>query len=347
MNKYDAIVYIGRFQPFTHAHYNIVKEALSKLNTGGKLIIIIGSAKRARSPRNPWTAEERKEMISSIAEFKDANIDYVLLPNSNYNFNWWIKEVQEQVYERVPKNYKIALIGYKKDTSSYYLNYFPQWDFIDIPKQNGGLSATNTREVFFKPDHDMYYPIESDVPKDVANWLNTWRNNYLQAYMNIVNEIEFIKDYKKKWENAPFQPIFVTTDAMVLCKGHILLIRRRFNPGKDLYGMPGGFIDPTEYLKDCAVRELKEETKIDVDKAVLRNSIELIKVFDDPYREARGRGITHCFLFNLNLKDLPKVKGSDDAYGAQWIPLGDLDKMQDQFFGDHYQIIKNMLGQIN
>ena len=342
MKKLDAIVYIGRFQPFTNAHYRIVKQAVSKAK---KVIIVIGSAKRSRSFRNPFTAEERQDMISSIKDLKKAKIEYILQPNSNYNFNWWVKDVQEQVGKLTKPGDKIGIIGHKKDSSSYYLNYFPQWEFIELPELENGLSATSVRSLYFMAGNALL--LNLNVPKDVKDWLENWKHNNKDIFETIRDENEFIIEYKKQWEHAPFQPIFVTTDAMVLCKGHILLIRRKFNPGKDLYGMPGGFINPTEYLKDCAVRELKEETKIDVDKFTLKNSIELVKVFDDPYREARGRGITHCFLFNLNLKELPKVKGSDDAYGAQWIPLGDLDKMQDQFFGDHFQIIKNMLGQIN
>lgn len=340
-NPYDAIVYIGRFQPFTNAHYAIVKHALSLAD---KVIIVIGSARRARSFRNPWTAEERKEMISSIKGFKDKDIQFVLQPNSNYNFNWWIKDVQEQVSKlTTTDDKKIGIIGYKKDASSYYLNYFPQWDLIEMPELADGLSATEVRQDWF--NHRINTSLS--VPKEVFGWLERWETQFVAAYQQISKEYTFIEEYKRKWANAPFQPIFVTTDAMVICKGHILLIRRKNNPGKDLYGMPGGFIEPTEYLKDSAVRELKEETHISVDKAVLKNSIKLVKVFDDPYRDPRGRAITHCFLFNLNLKELPRVKGSDDAYGARWIPLGDLDQMQNMFFGDHYQIIKNMLGQID
>ena len=342
MKKLDAIVYIGRFQPFTNAHYRIVKQAVSKAK---KLIIVIGSAKRSRSFRNPFTAEERQDMISSIKDLKKAKIEYILQPNSNYNFNWWIKDVQEQVSNRTNPGDKIGIIGYKKDSSSYYLNYFPQWEFIELPELEDGLSATSVRNLYFM-DATAVIP-NLAVPKDVNKWLEDWKNTNKTIFETIKDEKKFITNYKKQWDKAPFPPILVTTDAMVLCKGHILLIKRKCNPGKNLYAMPGGFLNPNEYLKECAIRELKEETKIDIEKGILRNSVELVKVYDDPYREARGRGITHCFLFNLRLKELPKVIGSDDAYGAQWIPLGDLDKMQDQFFGDHYQIIKNMLGQIN
>lgn len=248
MKKLDAIVYIGRFQPFTNAHYRIVKQAISKAK---KLIIVIGSAKRSRSFRNPFTAEERKDMISSIKDLKKAKIEYILQPNSNYNFNWWVKDIQEQVGKLTKPGDKIGIIGHKKDSSSYYLNYFPQWEFIELPELEEGLSATSVRNLYFM-DATAVIP-ELGVPKDVKDWLNNWKRTNRTIFETIKDEKKFIVEYKKKWENAPFQPIFVTTDAMVLCKGHILLIRRRFNPGKDLYGMPGGFIDPTEYLKDLSL----------------------------------------------------------------------------------------------
>ena len=121
MNKLDAIVYIGRFQPFTNAHYKIVKMALE---TATKVIIVIGSAKRARNIRNPWTAEERRDMISSVKDFKDYDIEFILQPNSNYNFNWWLKDIQEQVSKithKMPKlidrfvNKAIAVLSSYKD----------------------------------------------------------------------------------------------------------------------------------------------------------------------------------------------------------------------------------------
>lgn len=48
--------------------------------------------------------------------------------------------------------------------------------------------------------------------------------------------------------------------------------------------------------------------------------------FDDPYRSARGRTITQAFYFKLknHTEGLPKVKGSDDAAKAFWLPLAEL-----------------------
>lgn len=343
MEKLDAIVYIGRFQPFTNAHYKIVKKALGLAE---KVLIFVGSSKVARSTRNPWTELERTDMILNIDEFLGKNIFFIQQVNSNYNTEgWWVKDVQSNVCKLTKPNNKIGIIGFKKDSSSYYLDLFPQWEFIPVAEFEHGLSATTIREYIFSTQYDSTKSIDG-VPKDVELWIKNWLSNNKDIYSNLRDEFKFIKDYKEQWNKAPYPPIFVTTDAVVICKGHILLIKRKSNPGKDLYAMPGGFLNQTEYLKDCCIRELKEETRIDISRLFLKGSIVAEKYFDDPYREARGRGITHCFLFNLKVKELPKVKGSDDAYSAKWILLGDLDSMQDQFFGDHYQIIKNMLGQI-
>jgi len=107
--------------------------------------------------------------------------------------------------------------------------------------------------------------------------------------------------------------------------------------------LPGGYLNPDETLVDCVLRELKEETKIDVPLKVLKGSIVHNKEFDDPKRSERGRIITHCYLIQLpNSKRLPKVKAADDAQEAFWLPLSEVSAMT--FFEDHAFIIRNMMG---
>jgi bifunctional NMN adenylyltransferase/nudix hydrolase len=158
--------------------------------------------------------------------------------------------------------------------------------------------------------------------------------------------MEVITRYKASWSGVPYPITFVTTDAVVICKGHILLVQRGRNPGKGLFALPGGFINQNETLERCALRELKEETKIDVPTAILKNSIKKVKVFDDPIRDPRGRFITHAHLILLDQKDLPEVKGSDDASDARWISYSDTDRYSNIFYADHYQIIKNFLAEV-
>jgi bifunctional NMN adenylyltransferase/nudix hydrolase len=336
--KYDAIVYVGRFQPPTKAHVRIMKTALELAE---KLIVIVGSDKRARSIRDPFTSEERISMLEKADGIDQKKAVYIPVVNSDYNFPIWIKDVQEKVAANVLRGDCIGIIGHEKDKSSYYLRYFPQWDFINQENLFGGLSATSVRDAYFSDDGCKK---SEALPKSAAVFLEKFSKT--AEYKNLKSEYEFIKQYKELWSKAPYPVTFSTADAMTLCKGHILLIKRGFNPGKGLFALPGGFIAKDETFTESAIRELKEETKIDVDKNVLRNGVKLRQIFDDPYRDLRGRFITQVSLIDLKTKDLPKIKAADDANEARWTPLGDLESLRDKFFADHYQIIKHLLNKI-
>ena len=145
------------------------------------------------------------------------------------------------------------------------------------------------------------------------------------------------------WAAAPYPPTFVTVDAVVVQSGHVLLVERRSNPGAGLYALPGGFVNQTETLLDACLRELREETRLKVPAPVLKGSIKNRRIFDAPYRSARGRTITEAFYIELEpASTLPKVRGSDDARHAFWQPLGQLDSLR--MFEDHFFIIQALAG---
>ena len=58
--RFDAAVLIGRFQPFHEGHRSLLVQALE---LAPEVIVVIGSAHQARSPRDPWTWEERARTI--------------------------------------------------------------------------------------------------------------------------------------------------------------------------------------------------------------------------------------------------------------------------------------------
>jgi bifunctional NMN adenylyltransferase/nudix hydrolase len=133
----------------------------------------------------------------------------------------------------------------------------------------------------------------------------------------------------------------MTVDAVVVQSGHILLVKRGDMPGKGLWALPGGFLNQDEKMLDGAIRELKEETKIKVPVPVLKGSIKESKTFDAPNRSSRGRTITQAFLIDLGVGELPKVKGSDDAEKAFWVPFNKV--KQEKMFEDHFHIIDNFI----
>ena len=249
--------------------------------------------------------------------------------------------VQALVNNNSRKGQKIGIIGHNKDESSFYLKMFPQWDLVEVPLIEP-LNATNVRDLYFRKDANMNF-IRGVVPQSTARLLDGWKDT--PEFNQVVREREFIEVYKKQYASLPYPPIFVTSDAVVIAAGHVLMIKRRSEPGKGLWALPGGFVNANtdKSVQDACIRELREETGIKVPAPVLVGSIVRSKVFDAIDRSARGRTITHAFLIMLGADtELPKVKGGDDAEKAQWVPLAEVHS--DQCFEDHYEIIQDMVG---
>lgn len=331
-NKYDAAVFIGRFQPFHVGHESVIREAL---NQAKEVIVVVGSSFAARNIRNPFTFEERKAMIKSV--FPQENVKVVPVADYPYDDGKWIAAIQSLVSSSMsftPDPIKVALIGHEKDGSSYYLNLFPRWDSISVPSHDG-IDATDIRNGMFERDYSLFVKYaDKEVMKQSLSIID--KNTVLR------DEYEMIKNYKKAWDAAPYPPTFMTTDTVVVQSGHILLVKRGAMPGKGQWALPGGFLNQEEKMLDGAIRELKEETKIKVPVPVLYGSVVGEKMFDAPYRSTRGRTITMAYHIDLGFdKNLPKVKGSDDAEFAKWVPFSEVKR--EEMFEDHFFIIDYFL----
>jgi bifunctional NMN adenylyltransferase/nudix hydrolase len=241
---------------------------------------------------------------------------------------------------------KIAIIGHKKDESSFYLDMFPQWDFIDQDLIEP-LDATQIRDLYFNRKMNMNY-IRGVVPETTAKFLEDFRTSNSEAYEQIIREKEFIANYKKQYEHLKYAPTFVTADAVVIQSGHVLMIKRKAEPGKGLWALPGGYLDADtdRSLVDAMIRELREETGLKIPEKVLRGSITRNHVFDAIGRSERGRIITQAFKIELEGNVLPKVTGMNDVdkaiAKAKWIPLSEVKR--EECFEDHYCILQDMVG---
>ena len=340
--KYDALVLIGRFQPFHSAHCEIVKRATALTD---RLIIVTGSAHQPRTYKNPFTSREREAMIRDATRGLSLQITVAANVDTIYNDQAWAVRVQKIVNDAMynskgPDEYNIGVIGHKKDNSSFYLDMFPQWAFENV-EQIEPLSAVNIRDLYFKRNVNMNF-IRNVVPETTFNFLERFKDT--PEYEQIICEREFVEKYKQQYASLPYPPIFVTSDAVVICSGHVLMIKRRSEPGRGLWALPGGFVNANtdKSVRDAAIRELREETGIKVPAPVLYGSIVDNKVFDAVDRSARGRTITHAFKIVLPDGELPKVKGSDDAEKARWVPIAEV--RSDECFEDHYEILQNFVG---
>jgi bifunctional NMN adenylyltransferase/nudix hydrolase len=331
MKSFDYCIFIGRMQPFHLAHYELLCEAFKQSNN---VIVVLGSYKKASNIKNPWTASQRESMIrASLSEEENKRLHCVYMRDYLYNDNLWLTDLQQKIYDITDGSDSIALIGHEHDRSSYYLNLFPQWQRIEIKNIDKHPHATDLRRLYFTQDAAY----QAHVPAKTVEYMESFKKT--EAFKNLKEEYDFLRDYRISWEGAPFPPTFVTVDSVVIKSGHVLLVRRKGNPGKGLIALPGGFLNQHEKIQDGALRELKEETGIKITKEDAERSICDSKVFDHPDRSLRGRTITHAFLMNLKAGALPQVKGSDDADKAWWMPLSEFATREEEFFEDHFHII--------
>lgn len=336
--KYDLLVFIGRFQPLHLGHQEVIERALS---ISDRVLVLVGGKGKARSTRNPFTYEERRNMIKRV--FPNVLVNGI--QDHTYNDTAWIEEVQQTVKKVAlgdkwtalgMKDMKIGLIGHAKDHSSYYLKLFPEWANEDV-EVIAPLNATAIREMFFAQDHQAF-EMATIMHKETIRWI---KNEFMGTpeAARLRAEFQYLIDYKKQYGEGPF----LTADALVQVGGNILLITRGKEYGHGLKALPGGFVNKNEKFIDGALRELKEETKIKVPRPVLKGSITGSFLADEPHRSERGRIISQVQHIRLeNETSLPEVRGSDDADHADFYPISDL--RESEFFEDHYHIIKKMLG---
>ena len=334
---YGTIMLIGRFQPLHNAHLEIIKRCTALTD---QLVIVAGSANQPRTYKNPFTFEERKRMILDAT--RGLNLNVYVEPNIDtiYNDQAWAVRVQGIHSKYRCLGTRDAIIGHKKDDSSFYLDMFPQWEYINV-EEIEPLSAVNIRDLYFKWDFNSNF-IKNVVPETTYDFLMNFRRT--EEFAQIVREREFVANYKKQYASLLYPPIFSTADAVVIQSGHVLMIRRRAEPGKGLWALPGGYVNANtdRSVEDAAIRELREETGIKVPAPVLRGNIKRSKVFDAIDRSPRGRIITHAFHIELPDGELPKVKGSDDADKARWVPIAEV--KSEETFEDHFEIISHFLG---
>lgn len=343
MNNFDVAVLIGRFQPFHQGHASLLALALSNADT---VIVVLGSAFCARSVRNPFTWQERAAMISaSLSEADQARVSFIPV-RDYYDDLRWANTVQNKVTQAIggqgDEALHIALIGYVKDASSYYLQNFPQWQWIEAERVVT-TDATQIRQQLFAAK-DMQATLDmvaAFLPLSVLRFIREWV--LTPDCAGLVQEHLQLQKYKDAWKAAPYSPVFCTVDAVVKVAGHVLLVQRGGYPGKGLWALPGGFLDQQELLLQGAIRELIEETNLAVSKPELEEALVDVRVFDHPARSQRGRTITHAHFFDLRLAALPEIVAADDAAQATWFPVTELCAMEEQFFDDHFHILDQFL----
>ena len=138
----------------------------------------------------------------------------------------------------------------------------------------------------------------------------------------------------------PKQPL-VGVGAVMVCSGKILLERRKNEPGKGKWSIPGGLVELGEQTEQTAIREVREETNLIVEKP------ELIDVVDNVELDENGKVKYHFVIIDyfMRLKG-GTPKASSDAAELRWVRLDDVESYAltrtfREFFIKNYERLKN------
>jgi bifunctional NMN adenylyltransferase/nudix hydrolase len=340
---HDIAVFIGRFQPFHNGHLSLLKVAL---DAAPVVVVLIGSAFQARSPKHPFSWEERAEMIRRAVPDDERQRLRFLPVRDFFDEARWISAVRQAVSQatRVGNSDEapsVALVGHFRDATREYLRAFPEWRLLEV---DGApvRRASAMREALFAAPKATLAALEGDMPANSIDFLREWSAQ--PHFHALAQEAEMLRQYEASWAAAPYPPVLVTVDCVVKCQDQVLLIQRGQAPGKGLFAVPGGFLEQRETTLQAALRELDEETHLALPPEELRACLKATDVFDHPDRSQRGRTITHGHFFDLGERELPALRADDDAATAEWTPVAELCGREDRFLDDHFQMLDHYLG---
>ena len=126
----------------------------------------------------------------------------------------------------------------------------------------------------------------------------------------------------------------MTADCVVIAnemQPKVLLVERGNEPFKGCWAIPGGFMNMDETAEQCAIRELKEETGLEVE------FVRQIGTYSKVDRDPRGRTISVAYLAVIDAEE--DVTGQDDAAKAAWWPIDALPPLA----FDHDEIMEDAI----
>jgi mutator protein MutT len=118
----------------------------------------------------------------------------------------------------------------------------------------------------------------------------------------------------------PKKPV-VGVGAIILNGDKILLEKRKNAPGKGKWSVPGGLVELGESMEQAVIREVKEETGLEVYEPRLVDVVNYISLGE------RGAVIYHYVIVDyLVTVKSGKPKAASDAEDLKWIPFNEVEE---------------------
>jgi len=118
----------------------------------------------------------------------------------------------------------------------------------------------------------------------------------------------------------PKQPI-IGVGAVIIKDGKILLEKRKNEPGKGKWSIPGGLVELGESIEETVIREVREETGLEVEEP------EHIDVVDNVVRDENGEVKYHFVIIDYFVKlKGGTMKAMSDAEELRWVTFDEVEK---------------------
>ncbi len=294
MNSKNTGLFITRGQPGLHSgHIDAIMQWISQWVTD--ILIGVWSANKELTPDNPFTYDERKAMIELSLKWLQCNsVTVVPIPDTGDDQSW--------------KNYITKSFDF--DTiitwNPWVENIFSaDGKKIIKPEITKIVKASNIRRFLAE---DNYNAISDMLDKDVIHYLKhikaherlkqlipssgtsiaTMTSQEIADYI-IKNSLD-IEIKKMLQGREPITPK-IAADIITLYEWKLVLIKRKSEPFG--FALPGWFIEVWETIEQGGIREMKEETKVDI---VIEKRL---PTFDSPTRDPRGHTVSFPFLWKI------------------------------------------------
>ena len=113
-------------------------------------------------------------------------------------------------------------------------------------------------------------------------------------------------------------------------RNKVLIIKRKKDPFKDYFSLPGGFVNEGEKVEDAVRREAEEELLVKVEPT------DILGVYSDPNRDPRGHIMSITFTAKITSGEL---KAGEGIAELRWIDTNNLTNIK--LGSDHSKILTN------
>lgn len=317
---------IGRFQPVHDGHLSIIERSLKE---NDHTLILVGSSNKLPDFKNPFTAQERLKLLHD--NLGEANYTLVSLKDKPTD-DEWIQDVIATVMNVEDDPTQVTLYCAPKDEDWYRKNLL----YPIVTLDNISISATQVRHAWYL---DELWTVNKSLPKATKDFLEKHhdRERLTTEYITTKDSAMF------KLQGHPFRNPMEPVSFAVITQGNKLLVgRRKGARGYGQLGLLGGYIENTETTLDGCMREVSEESGIDLRSLITEGRARcLLQSITENLDDIGTRtiGINYLFLISPDV-DLELTPDGTETSELTWVSLKDVLEERELLFYNHNQVVQ-------